>query len=170
MPAISVPLSVHALDKLRLLAETFAYELEREMRIRSAGGPSLPQEWVAHLEHERQEILDKIDQSKYDGLDELEESVSHSNKIQIATLHPPMLCTVPPTTVPRVPPSSQSNITQAGSDSAQASGLPVNLSTNNVSSPGEQKGFCYRPALRENEGKYAGFDVAPFVWLTDFYS
>ena len=49
---------------LMLLADTFAYELKCEMRLRLEGAASLPPEWFTYLERERQDIVDKIHQIK----------------------------------------------------------------------------------------------------------
>lgn len=45
---------------LRLRAETFAFELQRERQLQSRGEGCLPEEWFAYLERERQEIMEKV--------------------------------------------------------------------------------------------------------------
>jgi hypothetical protein len=56
-----------ALDRechlMRLRAETFAFELLQEKQVRSEGGNALPEEWVAHLEREREKILVALHQN-----------------------------------------------------------------------------------------------------------
>jgi hypothetical protein len=169
MSVLDVP-RIRSLDQkgfyLTLLLEAFTYELEREMQVRSEGGPSLPQEWVAHLERNCQAILDKIHQNHDEhGPDDWEESSLPSDKIQEAytgttptVVHPSMQRVVPPTPVPRLDialhngrnstlvPSSQS-ITSSSNATGRS-----NLSSN-IPSPSQQHvGFLGRPVLREIEG------------------
>jgi hypothetical protein len=54
---------------MRLQAETFGFELLREKQVRSEGGKSLPEEWVAHLEREREKILVKLRQNGCVGVE-----------------------------------------------------------------------------------------------------
>jgi hypothetical protein len=65
-PAHDIPpirsLSGKICHLLRLLAETFELELQRERQLQLKGAVTPPLEWTAYLERERQEILDKIRQ------------------------------------------------------------------------------------------------------------
>jgi len=69
------------LEFLRLRAATFEFELERERQRCSETGGSMPQEWVASLERERQEILERIqhhdsqvDESAHSSIDPVQAS------------------------------------------------------------------------------------------------
>jgi hypothetical protein len=134
---------------LRLLAETFAYELQREMQVRSEGGPWLPQEWVVALERERQEILDKIHH-----IEQVEQPSPPS-------VHPSadVLLTIPSTTaMARVlhtdiplhnsPPSSQNSTSHSDSNSRSS------FATSNIPLPAHrlQNEFFYHSAFHEIEG------------------
>jgi hypothetical protein len=142
---------------LRLLAETFAYELERERQVRLEGGPSLPQEWVTYLQRERQDILDKIRQIEHASGEYIPSSNKFLAEYAIPAVNPPVLRTVPPT--PALVPhttdiklhNSRSLTRQSitGNESASRS----NISTNNINvpSPSEQTYFFERTALREIE-------------------
>lgn len=67
LPAPSTPLPDaqarpvnRAYHFLWLLAETFAYEIDHEMRLRLEGATPLPSEWVVYLEREHREILQQM--------------------------------------------------------------------------------------------------------------
>ena len=45
---------------LKLRADTFAFELEQERKLRLKGAGTLPPEWDAYLEDERQKIQDEV--------------------------------------------------------------------------------------------------------------
>jgi hypothetical protein len=136
----------HSLDQeyrlLRLLAETFEFELEQERQVQSNVGASLPQEWVDYLERERQEILDKIHQNEH-GIDE--ESVSLSDKNTTPIVHPPILRTLPPTSASHTDiHDGQNFLPSSRSICEPASGS--NIATNNVHSPSQQKEMIHCPA------------------------
>jgi hypothetical protein len=136
---------------LRLRAETFAYELRREMQVRLEGGPWLPQEWVVALERECQEIQDTIHQ-----IEQLQDEESSPSSV-----HPSagVLLTVPPTTamaVPHtditlqdqnIPPASQNT---SSSDTASRS----SFATNDIPSPAPslRSEFFNQSAFHEIEG------------------
>jgi hypothetical protein len=133
---------------LRLRAETFAYELRREMQVRSEGGPWLPQEWVVALERECQEILDTIRQ-----IEQVQDEESSPPSV-----HPSAgVLAIPPTTAMadphtdftlhnsrNIPPSSQNT---SSSDTASRS----SFATNDIPSPSQRSEF-FHPAFHGIEG------------------
>ena len=68
--------SIGALDRecrlMLLRADTFLFELLREMQIRAEGGKALPEEWVAHIQHEHEKILVKLHQKGCVGVEAFE--------------------------------------------------------------------------------------------------
>jgi hypothetical protein len=80
-----------SLDFLRLRAATFEFELEREKQRRSETGRSMPHEWVASLQYEREEILDQI--QRYESqVDKFAPSSARTNLVQTSgsVIHAPV--------------------------------------------------------------------------------
>jgi hypothetical protein len=138
---------------LRLHAETFAYELRREMQVRSEGGPWLLQEWVVALERERQEILDtilKIEQVQDEECSLLSVYPSVGvpfRGISDSSLRPnhPTTASVPHTDVTF--PNNRQNSTSRSDTASRSS-----FSTNNIPSPSQRRDFFHHPAFDEIDG------------------
>lgn len=66
LPSHGVPVTLSSLDLnlkchlLRIQAEILAYELQREIQLRSMGLASSPEGWITYLQCERQRILDEL--------------------------------------------------------------------------------------------------------------
>jgi hypothetical protein len=83
---------------LRLLAKTFEFELEWERQLQLKGAATLPPEWAAHLERERQQILDQIQRMEEDStspFDTAQVPVYSSHMYLLPTSHmQKMMCTI----------------------------------------------------------------------------
>lgn len=78
---------------LRLRAATFAFELDMERRLQSAGRGLMPEEWVVYLENECRVILDEVNQYERYGASgrpggETSESSSPSLAPGFSATHP----------------------------------------------------------------------------------
>jgi hypothetical protein len=132
---------------LRLLAETFAFELELESQLQLRGAATLPPEWAASLERERQEILDEIRQR-----DALEESYTSESAAQ-SQVAPSFIAHTPPSAhVPYVNGvhhvGSIPHTNQSVSESVRGSG-----STSTIVGPSRPEQIVCLPVLLETEAR-----------------
>jgi hypothetical protein len=132
---------------LRLLAETFAFELEWERQLQLRGAATLPQEWAASLECKRQDILDEIRQR-----DALEESYTSESTAQ-SQVAPSFIAHTPPSA--HVPYANEvhhggviPHTNQSVSESVRGSG-----STSTIAGPSRPEQTVCLPVLSETEAR-----------------
>jgi hypothetical protein len=145
--------AIQSLDRecylLRLRSETFKFELERERQVRLGVGTSLPSEWFAYLERERQEILDKIHQMECIRNDE---SIA-PGKRQIDP--PPGSSTNTMCYTPSNPCATYRHQSIPQSTRIIGEYATILNSTNNVRPPCQHQESFHCPALSDMEGTLA---------------
>ena len=145
---------------LRLLADTFAYELNREMQLRLEGAVPLPVEWVDYLERERQKILDKIHQ--INRLQDLQESIAPSHNPQVDDSAPSVIRSIlqalPSTSAPHTGDEVRDGPTPYS---------PQSISEAAIRPPCRHKGLLSRSAIPEIDSTLSPMQTNPVVFLTN---
>jgi hypothetical protein len=88
---------------LQQWAETFRVELELERQLRLQGIATLPVEWSAYLEHQRQMILDKIRMAQEPGENDFTPSLGVAHDAHPTHSLPPTPSLLGPTISPTRP-------------------------------------------------------------------